>query len=123
MERAAGVDASRADVAFRTVLEEQDRANRRLLELGGDSLLATAAFAVFESPMWLRRQAECGDRPYASATADESTRVIDKAMFFPMLARVCANLRDLQIVDELNRRELSPKQLNGPMDDLTLPGV
>jgi hypothetical protein len=111
-----------ADLAFRTVLEEQDRANRRLAESGGRSLLATAALAVFESPMWLHHQNDWRHRSYASARATRTTAAIDMRSFFPMLARVCANPLDLQIVDELNRRELSPKRLHALMDDLTLPG-
>ena len=111
-----------ADVAFRTVLEEQDRANRRLAESGERSVLATTALAVFESPMWLQHQNDWRHRSYASAHATGTTAAIDKRSFFPMLSRVCANPLDLQIVDELNRRELSPKQLHAFMDDLTLPG-
>lgn len=111
-----------ADVAFRTVLEEQDRANRRLAELGGESDLATVAVAVFESPMWLRHQNDWRNRPYASTKATGTSAAINRTSFFPMLARVCANPLDLQIVDELNRRELSPKRLHALMDDLTLPG-
>jgi hypothetical protein len=111
-----------ADVAFRTVLEEQARANRRLAESGGESLLATAALAVFESPMWLWHPSGWEDRPYASASAIGVTAAIDRRTFFPMLARVCANPVDLRIVGELNRSELSPKLLHALMDDLTLPG-
>jgi hypothetical protein len=111
-----------ADVAFRTVLEEQDRANRRLAESGEESLLATAALAVFESPMWLRHQGGWGHRPYAPASAIGVTAAIDRRSFFPMLARACANPLDLRIVGELNRCELSPKRLHALMDDLTLPG-
>ncbi len=111
---------SAADVAFRTVLEEQDRANQRLAESGEMPDLATVALAIFESPMWQRHRNDWRDRPYAPAQG--ATAVIDRASFFPMLARVCANSVDLQIVDELNRRELSPKGLHALMDDLTLPG-
>lgn len=100
-----------ADVAFRTVLEEQDRADRRLAESGEESFLATAALAVFESPMWLRHQGGWGHSPYASASAIGVTAAIDRRSFFPMFARVCANPLDLQIVGELNRGELSPKRL------------
>jgi hypothetical protein len=39
-----------------------------------------------------------------------------------MLAKVCANEMDLLIVDELNRREMSPKLLHAEMQDLTLQG-
>lgn len=111
-----------ADVAFRTVLEEQDRANHRLEESGEESLLATAALAVFESPMWLRHKGNWGHRPYASASVVGTTAAIDRRAFFPMLARVCANPVDLRIVGELNRAELSPKRLHALIDDLTLPG-
>lgn len=111
-----------ADVAFRTVLEEQDRANRRLAETGETSSLATVALTVFESPMWLRHRDGWRNRPYAPARATGTSRMIDRTSFFPMLSRVCANPLDLQIVDELNRRELSPKRLHALMDDLTLPG-
>jgi hypothetical protein len=110
-----------ADVAFRTVLEEQDRANRRLAELGGQSHLATIAIAVFESPAWLPQRSEWRSRPYASTKMNDARPAVNRASFFPMLAKVCANPLDLQIVDELNRRELSPKRLHALMDGLTLP--
>ncbi|HEY8814235.1 MAG TPA: hypothetical protein VIP57_03925 [Candidatus Dormibacteraeota bacterium] len=111
-----------ADVAFRTVLEEQDRANRRLSKSGERPVLATAALAVFESPMWARHQNDWRRRPYASAQTLGTTAAIDRKSFFPMLSRVCANPLDLRIVDELNRGELSPKRLYDLVDDLTLPG-
>ena len=110
-----------ADVAFRTVLEEQDRASRRLAELGDQGDLVTIAIAVFESPMWLRHQSNWRDRHYASAEATEADVAINRTSFFPMLSRVCANPLDLQIVNELNQRELSPKRLHTLIDDLTLP--
>jgi hypothetical protein len=111
-----------ADVVFRSVLEEQERAKLRVPGSGGESALITVAMAVFESPMWLRHQADWRNRPYASAQATGATAAFDQRSFFPMLAKVCANPRDLEIVDELNRRELSPKRLNAMMDDFTLPG-
>jgi hypothetical protein len=43
--------------------------------------------------------------------------------FFPMLAKVCANPLDLQIVSKLNRREMSPKLLHTEMPDVTLAGL
>ncbi len=110
-----------ADAVFRTVLEEQARASRRLAR-GGRSDVATVALAVFESPMWLQHENDWRSRPYASGQEIEAAATIDRTSFFPMLARVCANPLDLQIVGELNRRELSPKGLHALMDDLTLPG-
>lgn len=112
-----------ADMTFRSILEEQDRADRRLAESGERSILATAALAVFESPMWLRHQSDWRNRPYASAQTVGTSAVIDRRSFFPMFSRVCANQMDLQIVDQLNRGELSPKRLHALMDGLiTLPG-
>lgn len=111
-----------SDVVFRTVLEEQDCAKGRLAKSGGSTALATVALAVFESPMWLRHENDWRNRRYASADAHGRTAAINRASFFPMLSKVCANPLDLLIVDELNRRELSPKVLHGLIDDLTLPG-
>jgi hypothetical protein len=111
-----------ADVVFRTVLEEQDCAERRLAESDERSALATVALAVFESPMWLRHQGDWRSRPYASAKATGATAAFSQTSFFPMLAKVCANPLDLQIVNELNRREMSPKLLHAARPDLTLAG-
>jgi hypothetical protein len=112
-----------ADVVFRTVLEEQEQAKLRIADSGGESFLSTVALAIFESPMWLRHQGgEWRDRPYAPAQTTGVTATFRRSSFFPMLARVCSNPLDLQIIDELNRREMSPKLFHAEMPDVTLSG-
>lgn len=111
-----------SDVVFRTVLEEQDHAKRRLAESDEVSALATVALAVFESPTWLWHENDWRNRRYAAADTDGLTAAIDRHSFFPRLAKVCANTLDLLIVDELNRQELSPKRLPSLIEGLTLPG-
>jgi hypothetical protein len=111
-----------ADVAFRTILEEQDRAKRRFAESGETPFLSTAALAVFESPMWLQREGDWRNRPYAPAQEAGTKGAIDRAVFFPMLAKVCADPLDLQIVEELNRREMSAKQFHAELDGDTVSG-
>lgn len=115
-----------ADVVFRTLLEEQDQAKLRLFDsdrsLDSKSLLATVALAIFESPMWLRNETDWRSRPYASAEATGVTARFNQTSFFPMLARVCANPLDLQILDELNQREMSPKLFHSKMPEVTLAG-
>jgi len=117
---------SAADVVFRTLLEEQDRSNLRLSNSGGGldgtPLLATVAIAVFESPMWLRNETDWRTRPYASAETTGFPGRLNRASFYPMLARVCANPLDLQILDELNQREMSPKLFHAKMPEITLAG-
>lgn len=110
-----------ADVVFRTVLEEQDRASERLAESGAHADLTTVALAVFESPMWPSDRNRLRNSPYGSA-GSLGPGAIDRGSFFPVFAKLCANPVDLRIVDELNRRELSPKRLHALMADLTLPG-
>jgi hypothetical protein len=110
-----------ADVVFRTVLEEQDRAGERLAGSGGQADLTTIALAVFESPVWTVGRSRLRNGPHASA-GSLGPGAIERGSFFPTFAKLCANPVDLRIVDELNRRELSPKLLHALMTDLTLPG-
>ncbi len=110
-----------ADVVFRSVLEEQDRASERFAASGGQADLTTVALAVFESPVWTAGRSLLLNGPYTSAGLF-GPGGIERGSFFPTFAKLCANPVDLRIVDELNRRELSPKLLHALMGDLTLPG-
>ena len=107
---------------FNTVLEEQDRAKLRIGESGEKPALATVAVAAFESPMWRQGQNDWRSRSYPPAQTADSGEPIDRMLFFPMLAKVCADPLDLQIVDELNRREMSAKQFHAELEGASVSG-
>jgi len=104
---------------YKNVLELQERAKLRIAETGEQPSLATVAIAGFESPLWLQSRDDWRHRAYAAA---DSTRGIDGPFFFPRLAKVLADPLDLQIVDELNTREMSPKLFHSEWEGATVAG-
>jgi hypothetical protein len=105
---------------FEAVLEEQDCAKRRIGETGERPALATVALAGFESPLWLRNGSDRRGRDYAASDPTGSTKGIETPFFFPKLAKVLADPLDLQIMDELNTREMSPKRFHAEWEGATV---
>jgi DNA-binding transcriptional ArsR family regulator len=96
---------------FETVIEEQKRSKDRVAESGEIPALITVALSVFESPL----QATDKDKWRHSSDFSPGTFKLedgmDTTLFFPMqLAKVLADPEALQILSELNLREMSPKQ-------------
>jgi DNA-binding transcriptional ArsR family regulator len=95
---------------FEAAVEEQLQARLRTAESGEKPTLATIALAAFESPSQPGQQGWTGDAS-AIPNAVDPCRAIDTNLFFPMqVAKVLDDPEALQILAELNVREMSPKQ-------------
>jgi len=100
-----------ADAAFETVIEEQKLSKSRIAESGEIPALVTVALSVFESPLQAEDQNKWRYRSDFSADTPDVEGGINTALFFPMqLAKVLADPEALQILAQLNLREMSPKQ-------------
>jgi DNA-binding transcriptional ArsR family regulator len=96
---------------FETVVEEQERSKSRVAKSGETPALITVAIAAFESPLHAPDQGNWRYRSDFSADAIDFGDRIDTTLFFPMqLAKVLADPEALQILAQLNLREMSPKQ-------------
>jgi DNA-binding transcriptional ArsR family regulator len=95
---------------FETAVEGQLQARLRIAESGEKPTLATIALAAFESPSRPGQQGWTGDAS-AIPNAVDPSKPIDTQLFFPMqVAKVLADPEALQILAELNLREMSPRQ-------------
>lgn len=98
------------NTVFEAVLEEQMHAKARIAESGEKPALTTVALAAFESPSQPGQKGWTGDST-AIPNAIDPAKAIDTSLFFPMqVAKVLADSEALQILAELNIREMSPKQ-------------
>jgi DNA-binding transcriptional ArsR family regulator len=98
------------NAVFQAMLEEQVNARMRLAESDEKPVLTTIALAAFESPSRPGQQGWTGDSSAIPNAADPN-KAIDTQLFFPMqAAKVLADPEALQILAELNIREMSPKQ-------------
>jgi DNA-binding transcriptional ArsR family regulator len=99
------------NAVFETVIEEQKHSRTRIAESGEIPALATVALSVFESPLQATDDDKWRYRTDFSADTSDFEKGIDTTLFFPMqLAKVLADPEALQILSELNLREMSPKQ-------------
>jgi DNA-binding transcriptional ArsR family regulator len=95
---------------FETAVEEQRQARLRIAESGEKPTLATLALAAFESPSRPGQQGWTGDAS-AIPNAVDPSRAIDTQLFFPVqVSKVLDDPEALQILAELNIREMSPRQ-------------
>lgn len=98
-----------AEALFYSLLEEERDAELRIERSGETPINATVGIVVFDSP----------DRPRnRSGLSVPTARGEDAGSdpFTTRLARVLASPLNLRIVDELNRRELSPSQFAEEFD-------
>jgi DNA-binding transcriptional ArsR family regulator len=95
---------------FEAAIEEQLQARVRIAESGERPTLATVALAAFESPSRPGQQGWTGSASAIPNAADPSG-AIDTQLFFPMrVAKVLNDPEALRILNELNTREMSPRQ-------------
>ena len=95
---------------YEAVVEEQLQARLRIAESGEKPTPATITLAVFESPSRPGQQGWTGNAS-AIPNAIDPAKPIDTSLFFPVqVAKVLADPDALQILAELNVREMSPKQ-------------
>ena len=105
------------DDLFASLFEEQADAKLRILNSGETPILATAAMALFESP--LRRPGPNGER--AGSTLVEGT---GSAMPFPLrVSKVFADELCLEIVAETNLREMSVRQFHEEVGGAAVEGI
>lgn len=100
-----------ANALFEMVIEEQECSKSRVAKSGETPALITTALAAFESPLYAKDQDNWWSQADFSADAVDSEKGIDTTLFFPLqLAKVLADPEALQILEQLNLREMSPKQ-------------
>jgi DNA-binding transcriptional ArsR family regulator len=109
---------------FETILEEQKRSKLRIAESGEVPSLATVGLAAFESPLQITESDDWPTRPDLAVDARDPKESLDTTLFFPMqLAKVLADPEALQILAQLNLREMSPKQFHDEFDGGTMSSV
>lgn len=97
---------------FEAILEAQEQARLRIAASGESSVLATVGLATFESPSTLQSEndglAQADLQPRGVIGAAKSSA--DALLLYPAhLAKVFADPLAMHILDEANRREISPK--------------
>ena len=108
---------------FEETLEEQKRSKLRIAESGEAPSLATVALAAFESPPQVGGKDDRQASPNQADVIDQK-KGIDTSLFFPMqLAKVLADPEALQILAQLNLREMSPKQFHDEFGAGTMSSV
>lgn len=112
------------NVLFETVLEEQKRSKLRIAESGETPALATVGLAAFESPLQTTERDDWRTQSNLAVEAIDPKEGIDTTLFFPMqLAKVLADPEALQILAQLNLREMSPKQFHDEFGGGTMSSV
>lgn len=96
---------------FELVIEEQDCSKSRVAKSGETPSLITVALAAFESPLHANDQDNWPNHADFPVEAIDPEKGIDTALFFPVqLAKVLADPEAMHILEQLNLREMSPKQ-------------
>lgn len=108
---------------FEAIVEEQERSKLRTERSGEQPDLITVALSAFESPLKISRGHTLPD------TLPIEDRPVDREQskptpFFPIqLAKVLADPEALQILAQLNVREMSPKQFHDEFGGASLASI
>jgi DNA-binding transcriptional ArsR family regulator len=109
---------------FEAILEEQRRSKLRIAESGEQPALVTVALAAFESPLQIGEGSGLPGDSHVDTSPADPDKGIEPALFFPMqLAKVLGDPEALQILAQLNIREMSPKQFHDEFGGATLAGI
>jgi DNA-binding transcriptional ArsR family regulator len=112
------------NTVFKTVAKEQEYSQGRVAKSGETPALITVALSAFESPLKAQDQDNWRYRSDFSADAVKPETGIDTTLVFPTrLAKVLADPESLQILAQLNLREMSPKQFYDEFGGTTLSAV
>jgi len=112
--------AAAFNAVFEAIVEEQERSKLRTEGSGERPDLITVALGAFESPLKISRKSSplVDDQPVDCDKRGEPTP------FFPVqLAKVLADPEALQILAQLNVREMSPKQFHDEFGGASLASI
>jgi len=108
---------------FQVILEEQRRSKLRTAESGEQPALITVAMGAFESPLQIAQGSSLPDDSSGDGEPTDPDGRTKTPLFPVQLAKVLADPEALQILAQLNVREMSPKQFHDEFGGATLSSI